>query len=170
MTLACAFTLISVPGCGDDSSPTVGDATAPADSTTIPEADTADADPADLKVIEEWSSALSDGDVRGAAAYFATPSTAENGAVIAIESPADAIAFNASLPCGAEVIAANTQGDFTSATFRLSDRPGGGCGPGAGSEASTSFQIEGGKIVEWRRIDMPQGGPKRSGGGAGAPI
>ncbi len=169
-----AFAMLSAAGCGSDDSTTTIDVKAPAESpdspATSPEKDTADADAADLEVIEGWSSTLSEGDVEGAAGYFATPSTAENGPVVTkIESLDDAIAFNESLPCGAEVVSAHTQGDFTSATFVLSERPGGGCGPGVGGRASTSFQIEDGKIVEWRRLDAPPGGGG-SGGGESAPI
>lgn len=162
VTLVCALALIAFSGCGDDDPPTPGDAAVGAESAST---DSADAD--DLEVIEGWSSALSEGDVEAAAAYFATPSTAENGVVVEIESPEDAVTFNTSLPCGADVISAETEGDLTTATFRLSERPGGGCGQGAGGEASTLFRIEDGKIVEWRRIDMA---PEAPGGGGGAPV
>ena len=48
---------------------------------------------------------------------------------------------------------AETQGQFTTATFRLTERPGPGiCGPGTGEAAKTSFVIRDGKIVEWRRV------------------
>ena len=107
-----------------------------------------------MQVIEDWAAALAEGDVDAAADYFALPSTAENGPLLTkIDTRADAIAFNRSLPCGATVVSAKTAGDFTTATFELSDRPGGDCGAGVGGTASTSFQIENGKIVEWRRID-----------------
>ena len=126
---------------------------------------TADADPADVAVIEAWSGALADGDVEAAADYFAIPSIAENGPLLTrIESRADAIAFNRSLPCGAQVVSAQTAGDFTTATFELFDRPGGDCGAGVGGAASTSFQIEDGKIVEWRRVDGPAPAGDQSGG------
>ena len=129
---------------------------------------TAEAESEDLEVIRAWSDALSKGDTEDAARYFAHPSTAQNGPVlIRIFSTEDAVAFNESLPCGSKVISATTQGDFTSATFRLRNRPGADCGPGAGGKASTSFQIVDGKIVEWRRIDdLPPGG----GGSDAAPI
>jgi hypothetical protein len=135
-------------GCGGD------------DSSTPATESEAEADRADVEVIEDWSSTLSEGDVEGAADYFAIPSIAQNGLLIEIESREDAIEFNESLPCGAEVISARSQGEFTTATFRLSERPGGGCGPGAGGTASTSFVIEDGEIVEWRRVDdaAPGGG------------
>jgi hypothetical protein len=158
LTLVCALALIAFSGCGDGSSPT---------GETTPGDATAEADAGDLEVIEGWSRALSEGDLEGAADYFALPSTAENGPVLVdIETREDAIAFNDSLPCGAEVVSAQTTGDFTAATFRLSDRPGGDCGDGAGGRASTSFEIEDGKIVEWRRIDSPGSAPTDGEGGS----
>jgi hypothetical protein len=115
-----------------------------------------DADPEDVRVIDEWASTLASGDVEGAAEFFAIPSVAENGILVAIEDEDDALRFNASLPCGAELIAAESQGEFTTATFRLIERPGAGvCGDGTGETAQTSFVIEDAKIVEWRRVGLP---------------
>jgi hypothetical protein len=115
----------------------------------------ADADPGDVRVIDAWVTALRHGDVDAAARYFAIPSVAENGALLLqIESLDDARRFNKSLPCGARLVRAETQGQFTTATFRLTERPGPGtCGPGTGGAAKTSFVIRDGKIVEWRRLD-----------------
>ena len=118
-----------------------------------------------MQVIEDWVGALAEGDVEAAADYFALPSTAENGPLLTrIETRADAIAFNRSLPCGATRCLGQTAGDFTTATFELLDRPGGDCGAGVGGTASTSFQIEDGKIVEWRRIDDAAPGDDQGGG------
>ncbi len=145
--LVLAALLASAAGCGG------GDESTSTEPT---------ADSGDVAVIEGWAEALATGDERGAAAYFAIPSTAENGPLLAkIESRADAVAFNRSLPCGAEVVSARTTGELTTATFLLSDRPGGDCGSGAGATAATTFEIEDGKIVEWRRVDdapSPGGG------------
>lgn len=150
-----ALLMLFAAGCGDD-----GETTSAEDG----------ADPSDVEVIKAWSAALTEGDVEGAAELFAIPSTAQNGPItVRIETEADALAFNESLPCGSEVISARSEGDFTSATFRLEERPGADCGTGVGETASTSFQIEDGKIVEWRRIDeLPpgDGGPPQGGGGA----
>ena len=115
--------------------------------------------PTDAQVIEDWAQALSEGDVEAAATFFAIPSVAENGVLVEIQSEADAVAFNKSLPCGAEVEATTSEGSFTTASFRLTERPGGGCGPGTGGKAQTSFVIESGLIVEWRRVDGPQPEP-----------
>lgn len=174
LTLVCALALIAVAGCGEDDDPAGSTGAATESTSTDPteaepgEPEIADADPDDLAVIEDWSETLSSGDVEGAAALFALPSTAENGPFqIEIETLEDAIAFNETLPCGAEVISAETDGDLTTATFRLSDRPGGGCGQGAGGQAQTSFLIEDGEIVEWRRID---GLPAEEGPAPGDPV
>lgn len=171
---ALALALLALSGCGGSDSGEGGDGGAgapPSESApdqggagqpTPDDPDVADADPDDLEVIEAWSAALAEGDVEGAAELFAVPSVAENGEiVIDIETERDAILFNRTLPCAAEVIAAETTGESTTATFELSDRPGGGCGGGAGGTAATSFMIEDGKITDWRRVPTPEESEQR---------
>lgn len=127
-------------------------------SATVP----GGADPSDLAVIEGWAKALAGGDVGTAAAYFALPSVAENGPVVFhITTRGQARAFNASLPCGARVIRAVSAGRFTTATFRLGERPGpGSCGAGSGATARTAFVIRDGKIVQWRRVGAGSPAPR----------
>ena len=112
------------------------------------------ADPAATTVIDEWATALREGDVDAAARFFAIPSVAQNGSVpLRIRDLADAKLFNASLPCGAELTNATQEDDFVIATFTLTERPGPGvCGQGTGETAQTAFVIEDGEIVEWRRV------------------
>jgi hypothetical protein len=111
------------------------------------------ADPAAVAVIDDWARALSDGDVDGAAEFFAIPSLAVNGLTLRITDLTTARRFNSSLPCGATLEEAVSDGEFTVATFRLTERPGPGtCGPGTGGIAKTSFVIRDGKIVQWRRV------------------
>ena len=123
------------------------------------------ADPEAVRVIDEWSTALREGDVDRAASYFELPSVAQNGTPpIQLETREDVVEFNDALPCGAELIEARREGEFTVATFRLTDRPGGGCGPGTGGTASTRFRISDGKFTEWRRVadqPLPGGEPGR---------
>jgi hypothetical protein len=146
--------------CGSDDTGAAPESdAAPTGATgTAKDADLERADPEDVEVVGAWIAALTEGDVDSAADYFAIPSVAQNGPVqVRIDDREDAVAFNESLPCGAEVIAAETSGEKTIVTFELSERPGGGCGPGAGGTARTSFVIEDGKIVEWWRLgDPPQ--------------
>jgi hypothetical protein len=83
----------------------------------------------------------------------------ENGTPpIRITTRREARLFNRSLPCGARLLRAEAAGRFITATFRLTERPGGACGAGAGRTARTTFVIRDGKIAEWRRVsDQPQG-------------
>ena len=113
------------------------------------------ANAADVEVITAWADALRAGDVAEASSYFAVPSVAQNGIAFDLDTAEDVEAFNESLPCGGRVINAETEGDFTTATFRLTERPGrGACGDGVGGTAQTSFLIEDGKIAEWRRVGI----------------
>jgi hypothetical protein len=136
-------------GCsgGDDSSSTT--------TTEIP----GGADPEAVHVIDEWAKTLSEGDVDGAAEFFAVPSVATNGPTFEIESPEDARAFNAALPCGATLIEAHPRDEFVIAVFRLKERPGPGtCGAGVGEKAATAFVISSvGKITEWHRVAAESG-------------
>jgi hypothetical protein len=146
ITAAVALVAIALAGCGDDV-PTI----------TIQEGVPGGADPKQVEVIDEWAVALAHGDVDAAASLFAIPSVAVNGpGETRIGDRRDAVRFNASLPCGAELIEAQGHAGFILATFRLTERPGPGeCGEGAGEEAGTAFRIEDGEIAEWRRIPVP---------------
>ncbi len=137
-----------------------GSASSTSSTTTV----AGNADRSDVRVIDGWVTALRHGDVDAAAEYFAIPSVAENGPILVrIRSVDDARRFNESLPCGAKLIRADSAGEFTTGTFRLTERPGPGrCGPGTGGVAKTSFVIRDGKIAEWRRVGA-------GGGGAPAP-
>ena len=140
--------LLALAGCGGDD-----DSGSPPASEEAEQEVTGDADPADVEVIEAWSDALREGDIDTAASYFALPSIAENGALLRIRDRDDARLFNLSLPCGATLVDAETEGDFTTATFELSERPGpGSCGQGSGGTAETAFVISDGEITEWRRV------------------
>jgi limonene-1,2-epoxide hydrolase len=152
-TLAAALVLplLALFACGGGDS---------ASTPTVPSTVSGDANPQDVQVINAWSTALRQGDVTAAANYFAIPSTAENGPLLArIRSTDDAVSFNESLPCGARLVHAESTAGFTTATFRLTERPGpGSCGLGAGTLARTSFVIRDGKIAQWRRVGRGSGG------------
>ncbi len=119
------------------------------------------ADPAAVKVIEDWSSALRRGDVAAAARFFALPSMLINGVdgnghalVLSIHTSAQALAANATLPCGAKFISADRRGRYVNALFRLTGRSGPGgstCGGGPAQTARTNFLIAHGRIVKWIR-------------------
>jgi len=114
----------------------------------------APADPAQAKVIRDWTDALRGGDVRAASALWTIPSKVQNGTpVIELSSRAAVRLFQASLPCGARVTeSAGAPRGFTIVTLRLTQRRGGDCGSGAGSRARTAIRVRDGKIVEWYRL------------------
>jgi len=115
---------------------------------------------ADVGVIEHWADTLRRGDTEAAARYFSLPTVVQNGtAPVVLHSHHDVVAFNESLPCGARLVKASPQGRFIAATFRLTDRPGGGCGSGVGLLARTAFVIREGKIVQWRRLPNAASAP-----------
>jgi hypothetical protein len=105
-------------------------------------------------VIRDWADDLRGGDLEAAADHFQLPSVAQNGsAPIQMRTRGEVRAFNASLPCGAELIDAEQHGRFTIATFELTERPGEGeCGTGVGETAKTAFVIEDGLITRWIRV------------------
>jgi len=120
-----------------------------------------------VSVIRAWSDALRRGDVRTAGRYFALPSVMINGTdssgdalVITIDTPEQAEAANASLPCGAQLVSTDQRGRYVNALFRLTGRPGLGgtdCGGGVGTTARTNFVIAHGRIVEWLRAPSDPG-------------
>ena len=145
-TIAAAAFLaaIAVAGCG-------GNGGSSSDSEALPGGHES------VQVVEDWVNTLAAGDVDAAADYFALPSVAENGGTaLTLHTHADAVAFNRSLPCGAKLVRARPSGGAITATFKLTERPGGDCGSGTGLLARTAFVIRDGKIVEWRRLPNPQ--------------
>jgi hypothetical protein len=154
LLFALALSLAALAGCGDGEEESESSA-AGGDSAAL-EGIAGDADPKAVKVISMWSQELRRGDIGAAAELFAIPSIAENAPIrIRIESKRDAELFNASLPCGGRLIRAEGEGEVTTATFRLTERPGAGqCGDGTGETAQTAFVIRDGEIVEWRRVGL----------------
>lgn len=118
----------------------------------------------DVSVIRDWANALRVGDLNRAASYFALPAVVQNGTPpIRITTREQVREFNRLLPCGAVLVRTARDGRYIDATFRLTNRVGGDCGPGAGGIAATAFVIRGGKIAEWRRLPDPQSGPQPTG-------
>jgi hypothetical protein len=139
--------LFAIAGCGGDSAHTTDGTTA---ATPPPRLSS------DARVVRSWAETLRKGDVRGAAGYFTVPSIAQNGTPpLKLRTPDAVLAFNAALPCGAVLIRTQRRGRYLVGVFRLTNRPGGDCGPGVGGEAATAFRIRAGKIAVWRRVAVP---------------
>jgi hypothetical protein len=108
------------------------------------------------RVIRAWSDTLRQGDIRGAARYFALPSVVSNGTPpLAVRTRDQAATFNRALPCGSRLLRTLPRGRYLVAVFRLTDRTGPGAQrpcSGRGAEAAVAFRIAAGHIREWRRV------------------
>jgi SnoaL-like domain len=110
-------------------------------------------------VVRAWSKALNAGDNQGAANLFAPGAQVVQGpVVIRLRTHADAVVWNAGLPCSGKIVALSTSGATVTATFLLGDRKTSPC-DGPGHRATAVFRIRGGKIVLWHQVPGPVSPP-----------
>ena len=103
-------------------------------------------------VVRAWSKALNAGDNQSAADLFAPGAQVVQGpVVIRLRTHADAVVWNAGLPCSGKIVALSARGATVTATFLLGDRPTSAC-DGPGNRATAVFRIRGGKIVLWHQV------------------
>ena len=103
-------------------------------------------------VVDSWSQAINGGDDEAAAKLFAKDAVViQDGQRLTLASEAEALAFNASLPCGARVVGKKSDGNDVTTTFTLTRRPGHMC-DGTGQAVVTVFTIEDGKITLWHQL------------------
>ena len=103
-------------------------------------------------VVRAWSKALNAGDNQGAADLFAPGAEIVQGpVVIRLRTHADAVVWNAGLPCSGKIVALSTSGATVTATFLLGDRKTSPC-DGPGHRATAVFRIRSGKIVLWHQV------------------
>jgi hypothetical protein len=108
----------------------------------------------DGRVIRGWLLALERQDYEQAAYYFAPNALIDQGHPYRLKSKSDALAFNASLPCRADLIRLRGGGAHVLATFRLRAGPGGACS----GKVRVRYTIRKGKFTEWRQL--PNAGPE----------
>jgi len=169
-----AATAIALAGCGGGhSSTTTTTTTTLTDRQTVPQRSELDP-PASVpdratgparaearRVINAWLRALRHGEVKRAAHYFALPSKFQNATpVLTVDTEAERIAVNLSLPCGAKARAMGGAGAYTIVIFELTKRPGGDCGTGVGGTARGAIRVERRHIKEWYRLPDNPGGQK----------
>jgi ketosteroid isomerase-like protein len=102
-------------------------------------------------VVRAWSRALNANDNRAAAALFATDAHIVQSGETIFHSRADAVEWNASLPCAGKLEDVSVQGDDVTATFLLDERPHHVC-DSPGGHAGVIFRIRDGKIVLWHEL------------------
>lgn len=138
-------------GCGGQSTP-----------TPTPTEIGAEVDGADRAVVVDWIEAINDADYERAARLFAPGAIVEQAVVIELRTQEQAIAFNRSLPCRAELTDLEPvpgEPDAVLSAFRLSEGPDQRCGQGVGGGARVLFVIDDGEILEWRQLPDPPEDP-----------
>src|SRR5215210_1783103 len=105
----------------------------------------------DGRVIRGWLLALERQDYEQAAYYFAPNTLIDQGRPHRLRTKSDAFAFNASLPCRADLVRLKGGGAHVLATFRLREGPGGRC---SGLER-VRYTIHEGKFRAWRQLPDP---------------
>lgn len=107
--------------------------------------------PSTQSVVRAWSQALNAEDNKGAADLFAPGAEVVQGPnVTHLRTHAEAEAWNSALPCSGRIVSIKTNGDTTSATFILGDRPKRKC-DGPGQRATAIVRVRKGKIVLWHQ-------------------
>jgi limonene-1,2-epoxide hydrolase len=103
-------------------------------------------------IVRAWSKALNSGDNQQAAQLFANGARViQAGHVLLLRTRADAVAFNAGLPCSGKILSVSTRGNAATATFLLGNRPRSRC-DAPGQHARALFEVRGGKIVVWHQL------------------
>jgi len=105
-------------------------------------------EPSAESVVRAWSQALNDGDNDRAADLFAPDAqVVQSGHELTLRTHADAVAWNAALPCSGRIVSIEARGNTATATFLLGDRRRDSACDGPGQEATAIFKVVNGKIV-----------------------
>jgi limonene-1,2-epoxide hydrolase len=113
--------------------------------------------PSPESVVRAWSQELNVGDNQAAARLFAPGAEiVQAGTTLRLHTQAEAVAWNAALPCSGRIVSIKTTGDTTRATFILGDRAKSKC-DGPGQRATAIFRVRKGKIVLWHQTSGTPG-------------
>jgi hypothetical protein len=100
------------------------------------------------RVIRGWLLALDRQDYEQAAYYFAPGAIIDQGHPYRLRDQSAARAFNASLPCRADLVDLKHERGRVLASFRLRRGPGGDCS----GVVKVRYTIRKGKFTEWRQL------------------
>jgi len=107
--------------------------------------------PSAESVVRAWSQQLNTGDNQGAAKLFAPGAEiVQAGTIVRLNTQAEAIAWNAALPCSGRIVSIKSSGNTTRATFILGNRQKSKC-DGPGQKATAIVRVKNGKIVLWHQ-------------------
>ena len=110
------------------------------------------------RIIRGWLLSLEREDYEQAAYYFAPNALIDQGHPYRLKTKSEAFAFNAGLPCRADLIRMKGGGHahHVLATFRLRAGPGGACS----GLTRVRYTIRKGKFTEWRQLPEGPNGPE----------
>jgi limonene-1,2-epoxide hydrolase len=119
-------------------------------------------EPSAESVVRAWSHALNQDDNETAGELFAPGAEiVQGGTMFRLRTRADAVEWNAALPCSGRILSIRSRGNTATATFLLGDRRHSRC-DGPGERATAIFKVRGGKIVLWHQTDEAPGPPPPS--------
>jgi len=144
------------PELGVDPPPTASEPPAAAprpDEVTAPGAeDEADA----VAVVRAWSTALNADDNESAGELFAPDAIVIQGPnAVPLPDLSTAVRFNASLPCSGQIVDVMVSGNVVTAVFELGHRAASQCDAPPGTLAAADIVVEGGSIVLWQSVPVP---------------
>jgi hypothetical protein len=156
---------LALTACGQDGEPGAPPeeaqrepAALPAEPATTTESDTGASAAAEAEaIVRAWSSALNAGDNEAAADLFAPGAiVVQAGVALRFADRADAVEWNAGLPCAGTIVDLEVQDGVVIAVFALDDRLTSACDAAPGTLAAAAFVIEDGKITMWQQIPPPE--------------
>ena len=106
------------------------------------------------QVTRAWSAALNRDDNEAAARLFADGALIVQNGSETLETHADAVRWNAGLPCGGRITRLELHGkDEVVAQFELTERPQHSCDAPGGAAAAV-FRVRDGKIIVWHQTEL----------------
>jgi hypothetical protein len=102
------------------------------------------------RLIRDWLGALNNGDYGHAADFFAPRALVDQGIPYRLPNRAAAKLFNSGLPCRADLVEVEDEGERVLATFRLRDGPGGSCD----GFVRVRFAFRDGRFSEFRQLEQ----------------
>jgi hypothetical protein len=106
-------------------------------------------------LIRDWLMALERGDYGHAADFFAPGALIDQGIPYRLRNRAAARLFNSGLPCRADLVEVDDEGERVLATFRLRNGPGGSCD----GFVKVRFAFRDGRFSEFLQLEQDRGGP-----------
>jgi hypothetical protein len=103
-------------------------------------------------VVDSWSQAITSGDADAAGELFADGATViQDGRQKTLADRAEAVAWNAALPCGWKIVTKTVDGEDVRGTFALTRRPGAMCDDPRSSR-SAAITVRDGKIAFFHEL------------------